>query len=117
MSTGPSVTPTTRIPATGVGSRAVLGLIGAGCHLDRNLSFVSELSSRDQPHHLLFQAFDLAAGLLIAALGLGLHRGLPAGPGRAWGWGSGSVVAFERPPPPSGSCPWTAPPAPAAPAP
>ena len=64
------------------------------CHLDRNLSFVSELSSRDQPHHLLFQAFDLAAGLLIAALGLGLLRGLPTGPGWAWGWGSGSVVAF-----------------------
>jgi len=92
-------------PARGVRCGAVLGLIGAACYvyllvevaigdLDRTLSFVSELSARDQPHHLLFQAFDLAAGLLIAALGLGLHRGLPAGPGRAWGWGAGSVVAF-----------------------
>jgi hypothetical protein len=69
---------------------AVLGLIGAALYLylltevaigdvDRHVSFVSELSARDQPHHLLFQAFDVSAGAFIVALGLGLSRGTPTG--------------------------------------
>ena len=64
----------------GVPVGAILGMFSAALYVyvlieivigdvDRNVSFVSELSARDQPHHLLFQAFDATAGALIAVLG------------------------------------------------
>jgi len=97
-----------RIRAWSVPASAILGMSGAALYVyllveivigdvDRNVSFVSELSARDQPHHLLFQAFDATAGALIAVLGVGL--GLlrcPGGrrAGAGWRWGCRCVVGF-----------------------
>lgn len=87
---------------------ALLGLCGAALYvsapvelvigdLDRSVSFVSELSARDQPHHVLFQSFDVVAGVFFVALGVGLGRVGWWGRGRAgagWRWGCRSVVGF-----------------------
>jgi hypothetical protein len=97
-----------RIRAWSVQACAILGMFSAALYVyvlveivigdvDRSVSFVSELSARDQPHHLLFQAFDATAGALIAVLGVGL--GLiqcPGGrrAGAGWRWGCRCMVGF-----------------------
>lgn len=97
-----------RMRAWSVPASALLGMFSAALYVyvlieivvgdvDRNVSFVSELSARDQPHHLLFQAFDATAGALIAVLGVGLglvRRPVGQRAGAGWRWGCCCVVGF-----------------------
>jgi len=97
-----------RMRGWGVPVGAILGMFSAALYVyvlieivigdvDRNVSFVSELSARDQPHHLLFQAFDATAGALIAVLGVGLglvRRPVGRRAGAGWRWGCRCVVGF-----------------------
>jgi hypothetical protein len=82
---------------------AVLGVAGAVLYvsflvqgpfgvLDATSSFVSELSARDQPWHMLFQLTDISSGALIAALGLGVRRAAP--PGLLLRPGTAALVLF-----------------------